>query len=408
MTYFTLILLYLTSLSLIGGAIWRGYQTQGFSFFLIFSLLYAITFYAGFPLSLALHFGFGTELPALEHQFTAFLYGLMGYAIFYISYHWRLQAGKNPPKFANKQAKVTACLLIFIGLVSLIWFLGLNGFLLFRLEKYSQIFSNQVQGVYLKRFFYFFLVGSLLLYLSNPSRKNWWIFGLVGVVFGAVSYMAVGGTRANLALAVAFFLMIGLWHHYLRLRTVFIISLLGVLAMFALALARYKLEVTGAEAVYTFLYLTRDTFSPWENLAKVLSYPLEFQGLMPIVRDFYVYIPQSLWSDRPDIAWNTANYFTKIVLGNQSGLAMSPTLLGAFYIMGGWPYIVGGMVAVGFFVRGLDWIFQRGILCQAYCLANLFNLMVLVREGADAFVSRWVFLSLVFGISWGVSKCLKR
>ncbi|MDI8993059.1 WzyE family oligosaccharide polymerase, partial [Salmonella enterica subsp. enterica serovar Anatum] len=40
-----------------------------------------------------------------------------------------------------------------------------------------------------------------------------------------------------------------------------------IVGMFWLALKRYGLNVSGDEAFYTFLYLTRDTFSPWENLA---------------------------------------------------------------------------------------------------------------------------------------------
>ncbi len=41
--------------------------------------------------------------------------------------------------------------------------------------------------------------------------------------------------------------------------------------MFWLALKRYGMNVSGDEAFYTFLYLTRDTFSPWENLALLLQ-----------------------------------------------------------------------------------------------------------------------------------------
>lgn len=50
--------------------------------------------------------------------------------------------------------------------------------------------------------------------------------------------------------------------------------------MFWLALKRYGMSVSGDEAFYTFLYLTRDTFSPWENLALLLQnyYNIEFQG----------------------------------------------------------------------------------------------------------------------------------
>ncbi len=43
-------------------------------------------------------------------------------------------------------------------------------------------------------------------------------------------------------------------------------GVLGIVGMFWLALKRYGMNVSGDEAFYTFLYLTRDTFSPWENL----------------------------------------------------------------------------------------------------------------------------------------------
>lgn len=48
-------------------------------------------------------------------------------------------------------------------------------------------------------------------------------------------------------------------------------GVLGIVGMFWLALKRYGLNVSGDEAFYTFLYLTRDTFSPWENLALLLQ-----------------------------------------------------------------------------------------------------------------------------------------
>jgi len=100
--------------------------------------------------------------------------------------------------------------------------------------------------------------------------------------------------------------------------------------MFWLALKRYRLDVSGSQAFYTFLYLTRDTCSPWKNLALLLQNydKIDFQGLAPIVRYFYVFIPSWLWPSRPDVVLNYVNYFTSEVLDNHSGLAISPTLIG--------------------------------------------------------------------------------
>ncbi|QGM80162.1 ECA oligosaccharide polymerase [Otariodibacter oris] len=407
---------YLLAILLIGTIIYRSYHTKPFSLHLLFSLIYLITFFLGFPFSLILNWKFGVALADKHTLFLTLLYALCGYLIYFVSYHWGLSRYDNykkeialPSNNAKFEAKLTAYLLFFIAIVSVGYFLFLNGFLLFRLEKYSQIFSNLVQGIALKRFFYFFLPALLIFYFCSKTKKAWWSFLIVGVSFGVLTYLAVGGTRANIALVVTLFLLLGLYHRYLSVTWIFVAGSAMVLGMFYLALFRYNLDVQGEQMWFTFLYLTRDTFSPWENLSRILSSDVEFQGLMPIVRDFYVYIPQSIWPDRPDIAWNTANYFTKVILGNQSGLAISPTILGSFYLMGGIPMIIIGMGLTGILIKLGDNIFDYARLqgnrsysaiLQAYCLANIFNLIILVREGSDAFVSRFFFFSFVFWVCW--------
>lgn len=124
--------------------------------------------------------------------------------------------------------------------------------------------------------------------------------------------MIVGGTRANIIIAFAIFLFIGIIRGWISLWMLAAAGVFGIVGMFWLALKRYGLNVAGDEAFYTFLYLTRDTFSPWENTALLLQNydKIEFEGLAPIVRDFYVFIPTWLWPDRPGIVLNTANYFT--------------------------------------------------------------------------------------------------
>lgn len=192
----------------------------------------------------------------------------------------------------------------------------------------------------------------------------------------------------------------------------------GVTAMFWLALKRYSLDVSGAEAFYTFLYLTRDTFSPWENLALLWQHygDIEFQGLAPIVRDFYVFIPSWLWPARHNLVLNSANYFTWEVLNNHSWLAISPTLLGSLVVMGGVLFIPLGAIVVGLIVKWFDALYESGRLSknrysaavlQSFCFGTIFNLIVLVREGGDAFVSRVVFLSWCLGCAcWWRSCCI--
>lgn len=133
----------------------------------------------------------------------------------------------------------------------------------------------------------------LVVYFLRQDSKAWLFFLVSTVAFGLLTYMIVGGTRANIIIAFAIFLFIGIIRGWISLWMLAAAGVLGIVGMFWLALKRYGLNVSGDEAFYTFLYLTRDTFSPWENLALLLQnyHNIEFQGLAPIVRDFYVFIP---------------------------------------------------------------------------------------------------------------------
>lgn len=409
------LLIYILSIVWLSYSIWRSYQQHHFSFYLLFSLLYAITFFAGFPLSLIMANYFEHNLPDISSQLNVFGWTILAYLMFQLGYRICSTSTIFPSttNLVNFHAKTTACLLALVGAGSLLAFIYLNeGLLLFKLEKYSQIFSPTIQGIPLKRFFYFFLPALILFFLLKPTVKRWWIFLILATTFGLLSYLAVGGTRANLAMAGVFFLILGLEKKYISIKWLGMVVIFGVIGMFLLALARYGLEVDGKEAWFTFLYLTRDTFSPWENLVRIFSSEIEHQGLMPIIREFYVYIPKSLWQERPDIVWNSANYFTKIVLGNHSGLAISPSLLGSFYIMGGYPFLIIGMCLVGGIIAMFDRLFcyslAYSIIVQAFCLGQVFNLIVLVREGFEAFFSRFVFFSFIFGFCWLLAKGIEQ
>lgn len=214
--------------------------------------------------------------------------------------------------------------LVALGTVSV--FFMHNGFLLFKLHSYSQIFSADVSGVALKRFFYFFIPAMLVVYFLKQDLRGWLFFLVATVGFGLLTYTIVGGTRANIIIAFALFLFIGIIRGWITLWMLVLAGVGGIVGMFWLALKRYNLDVSGPEAFYTFLYLTRDTFSPWENLGLLLQNydKIDFQGLAPIWRDFYVFIPSWLWHGRPTEVLNSANYFTWEVLDNHSGLAISP------------------------------------------------------------------------------------
>ncbi|QYM93219.1 ECA oligosaccharide polymerase [Dickeya zeae] len=400
----------------------REFRRWRFNFNVLFSLLYLLTFYFGFPLTAVLAFRFGVETASPLNLLQAQLSATAFYAIYYVSYKTRLwpvspSSRLLPLTMTRLEVGLTSGLLALVALSTAAVFFANNGLLLFKLSSYSQIFSRDVIGVALKRFFYFFIPAMLMWYFLHQTRRAWLIFLLATVTFGGLTYLLVGGTRANIIIAFALFLFIGLQRGWITLWMLIAAGGSGIVAMFWLALKRYGLDVHGDEAFYTFLYLTRDTFSPWENLATLWQHldEITLQGLAPIVRDFYVFIPTWLWPERPALILNSANYFTWEVLNYHAGLAISPTLLGSLLIMGGPLLIPPGAVAIGLLIKGFDRLYHYGrqvenrylsAVSQAFCFGAVFNLIVLVREGVDAFVSRLVFFCLIFAACLFVAKLL--
>lgn len=402
---------------------WFEFRRVRFNFNIFFSLLFLLTFFLGFPLTSLLVFCFNVAVVPSDVLMQALLAAVCFYGIYYVTYKTRLRpacpVGERKPLFTMNRVEthLTWLMLAAVALVSVAVFFMQNGFLLFRLHAYSQIFSRDVSAVALKRFFYFLIPAMLVVYFIRQDRGHWFFFLMSTVAFGLLTYMIVGGTRANIIIAFAIFLFIGIMRGWISLWILIAAGGVGIVGMFWLALKRYGMDVSGNEAFYTFLYLTRDTFSPWENLALLLQHydDIEFQGLAPIVRDFYVFIPGWLWPSRPNIVLNCANYFTWEVLNNHSGLAISPTLIGSLVVMGGVWFIPPGAIVVGFIIKWFDWLYTRGneepnrykaSILHSFCFGAIFNMIVLAREGGDAFVSRVVFFMAIFGLCLIMAKLI--
>lgn len=419
-----LFLVWFVSVMFIGVLTYQEFLKVRFNFNVFFSLLYLLTFFFGFPFTCTLVFRFGVAVVPADILLQAQLAAVCFYGIYYVAYKTRLRpkriatAPRRPLFTMNRvETHLTWVILAAVALASVAVFFMHNGFLLFKLHSYSEIFSNEVSGVALKRFFYFFIPAMLVVYFLKQDLRGWLFFLVATVGFGLLTYTIVGGTRANIIIAFALFLFIGIIRGWITLWMLVLAGVGGIVGMFWLALKRYNLDVSGPEAFYTFLYLTRDTFSPWENLGLLLQNydKIDFQGLAPIWRDFYVFIPSWLWHGRPTEVLNSANYFTWEVLDNHSGLAISPTLIGSLVVMGGALFIPLGAVAVGMIIKWFDWLYDKGrhepnrykaAILQSFCFGAVFNMIVLAREGLDAFASRVVFFCIIFAACVVAAKLL--
>lgn len=122
-------------------------------------------------------FRFDVGVAPPEILLQALLSATCFYAVYYVTYKTRLRAAKDTtprrPLFTMNRVEthLTWVMLMTIALVSVAIFFMHNGFLLFKLQSYSQIFSAEVSGVALKRFFYFFIPAMLVVFFLRQDSK---------------------------------------------------------------------------------------------------------------------------------------------------------------------------------------------------------------------------------------------
>ena len=158
---------------------WFEFRRVRFNFNVFFSLLFLLTFFFGFPLTSVLVFRFDVGVAPPEILLQALLSAGCFYAVYYVTYKTRLRkrvadVPRRPLFTMNRvETNLTWVILMGIALVSVGIFFMHNGFLLFRLNSYSQIFSSEVSGVALKRFFYFFIPAMLVVYFLRLSHPRY-------------------------------------------------------------------------------------------------------------------------------------------------------------------------------------------------------------------------------------------
>jgi len=168
-------IVYFISLILILALTYREFRRVRFNFNIFFSLLYLLTFYFGFPLTGLLVFQFDVNVVSTNALLNALLSSIGFYIVYYIAYKTRLRTGVQQSEQSlftmnGVETRLTCLLLMLIAIVTVAIFFLQNGFLLFRLQSYSQIFSSGVSSVALKRFFLFFHSGNVncLFFKADP------------------------------------------------------------------------------------------------------------------------------------------------------------------------------------------------------------------------------------------------
>ena len=211
------------SVMFIGTLTYQEFRRVRFNFNVFFSLLYLLTFFFGFPLTCMLVFRFGVSV--VRQMCYCKRNSLPPVSTVFTMSPIKPGCGRSETQQVRRQlftmnrveTHLTWVMLAVVALVSVGIFFMHNGFLLFKLHSYSQIFSSEVSGVALKRFFYFFIPAMLVVYFLKQDGRAWMFFLVSTVAFGLLTYMIVGGTRANIIIAFAIFLFIGIIRGWISL-----------------------------------------------------------------------------------------------------------------------------------------------------------------------------------------------
>ena len=145
-----LLVVWLLSTLFIATLTWFEFRRVRFNFNVFFSLLFLLTFFFGFPLTSILVFRFDVSVAPPEILLQALLAATCFYAVYYVTYKTRLRSAQaTAPRRAlftmnRVETHLTWVMLMTIALVSVGIFFMHNGFLLFKLHSYSQIFSARI------------------------------------------------------------------------------------------------------------------------------------------------------------------------------------------------------------------------------------------------------------------------
>lgn len=144
-----LLVVWLLSSLFIATLTWFEFRRVRFNFNVFFSLLFLLTFFFGFPLTSILVFRFDVSVAPPDILLRALLAATCFYAVYYVTYKTRLRSAQTAaPRRAlftmnRVETHLTWVMLMTIALVSVGIFFMHNGFLLFKLHSYSQIFRQK-------------------------------------------------------------------------------------------------------------------------------------------------------------------------------------------------------------------------------------------------------------------------
>lgn len=248
------------------------------------------------------------------------------------------------------------------------------------------------------------------------SRKTHWaaFFALlISVAYGVTLFFTLSGERNYLVAAVAPILLVSYVLRVIDGKHLILFVLLGVAGVTGLALIRYGNQFTSGSWLLVATY-TRDTIFPVESLSAIFYRDnLKFVGFDYFFEQFYSVIPRFIWPSKPIYLDTIAYYFTERIYAYGRGLIIAPTGVGSLYLMGGWVYVlIGVLAAVAVFFVCDYFVFNGGVVFFVCLWPTLFFSFFSFRESVELGLFKILVHSLgtagIYSLAKGVNALLPK
>ncbi|MBY6208223.1 MULTISPECIES: WzyE family oligosaccharide polymerase [Halomonas] len=242
------------------------------------------------------------------------------------------------------------------------------------------------------------------------NLRGFLLISTTAIAFGGAYYLLIGGSR-NLIAASLFIVLI--WLIATKKIKIPVAAACGLVLFAALLLLEYYRYALSLEG-FTFnkgLILFSESLSPSHAIRNIYSWlsstSYNLQHLTTFFNEFAIVVPRAMWEDKPINFMNNGYYYTTQILGLDTNLTISPTLVGSAIIMfGEHAYLFSPICAVVLYAFD-KMLFSRRVLLKSFALCLLPYVFFMVRDGLEVFLYVGIKFLIVFFLAMMISLSLK-
>lgn len=389
------------------GFFFRYFYDEPASWFRFSALCYSVMFFGGVSLVLVMEYLFEFKMPVQEISkiyIDALLGGFAAYVGFWLFFLFMPRPKLKlefPPRLKMSEIKALRILAV-ISLLCIFIFVGANGLNLGNVEYEHRYDASRGWGAVIL-FFPAFLPFAYFTVANSKGLFGFLVWSSFALFVGFMTYVALSGYRQIAIGALLIVLVVAIRRQYVRkwhiLPGLFLLTG-GIVLM---SFARYAGDQTGVDFdtwwMAAFYYLQGDIFpvdAPLKIYLHNISSGNSYQGIDVVLSHFGKIVPRFLWDDKPAIVYDSAGYYTQVIVDYGRGVTLSPTVMGEGYLIGG-PYAFYVLMFVSAIILcWMDRFAEKRRAFSYFVISFVYAGFFFVREGFSELLLRIFFVGVFY------------